>query len=245
DFIAACEDEGDEVRRAEAETAFLARFRDDAQGLLKLGEEAARTGRVETARRVEARCRESGRAEVDAGLVLMTALLVHGEPAGALALGEALAPRVAGTGERLQLILGGLRAVALYGLGRDAEAEPLVRRVCETRLLPGAVLVALAERLEGVRQHAQAQRVLRHAVEVDPLNQPSLVSWMRGLVADGQTEEALAQVDRLLAMRKPPADLLAELGRRLDSDLYLFLPGRERGRVAIAGWLRPRGLIER
>lgn len=244
DFIAACTDEGEEGRAAEAEAAFLARFRDDVPALLKLGEEAARTGRVEVAGAVEARCRELGQAEADAGVLRMNALLVHRDAAGAWALAQELAPRASGWGERPQLILGGLRAVALYGLGRDAEAEPLVRRVCESRLLPAGVLLALAERLESAGKPAEARRVLRHAVEVDPLNQPALARLMRGWVAEGETGEALAVVERLLAMRKPPADLVTELGRKLDSDLYLFLPGRERGLELIAGWLRTRVRVD-
>jgi len=64
---------------------------------------------------------------------------------------------------------------------------------------------------------------------------------MRGMLADGKTEEALERVERLLGMRKPPVELLARLARTLESDLYLFLPGRERGLGLMTEWLAERG----
>ena len=248
DFIAACGDEGDDVRREEAERAFLTRFAGEAEALLKLGEEAARAGRVEVAKAVEGRCRELGRGEADAGLLVVTALLARGDAAGAVGWSDELV-KGAGAGggggeawtERARLVLGGLRAVAFYATGREAEAEPLVRRVCDTRVLPATVLLALAERLEGAGRRVEAQRVLSHAVEVDPLNQATLAMLMRGMLADGKTEEALERVERLLGMRKPPAELLARLARTLESDLYLFLPGRERGLGMMTEWLAERG----
>ena len=98
-----------------------------------------------------------------------------------------------------------------------------------------------AEQSTLARELVEAQRVLSHAVEVDPLNQPTLAMLMRGMLADGKTEEALERVERLLGMRKPPAELLARLARTLESDLYLFLPGRERGLGMMTEWLAERG----
>jgi cytochrome c-type biogenesis protein CcmH/NrfG len=118
-----------------------------------------------------------------------------------------------------------LKAAALYGNGQEAEAEPLVRRLCETRLLPATMFTALAEQLEKAGQGLQARRVLRHAVDVDPLHQPALVMWVRRALAAGELGDAVELIERLLTMRKPPADLLAELERELRSDRYLMQPG--------------------
>jgi cytochrome c-type biogenesis protein CcmH/NrfG len=113
----------------------------------------------------------------------------------------------------------------------------LVRRLCETRLLPATLFTALAEQLEKAGQGAQARRVLRHAVEVDPLHQPALVMLLRSAVASQELGDTVPLIERLLTMRKPPADLLAGLERGLGSDRYLLLPGRVKVQEAIGGRL--------
>ncbi len=226
DYIAACGEEGDEVARTKAEEAFFERFGGDTNALLTLAEQAARAGRVETANRVVTRCHELGRSEADAVLVMLGAYLER--RAYREVIERETDPGLAVTKwpERQKLILGGLQAAALYGLKQEAEARPLVRRLCETRLLPAPVLAMLAAHLEKVGQREEACRVLRNAVEIDPLYQPALVLVLRKALADGQLDDSFGWIDRLVGMRKPPSDLLAGLARALNSDLYLYCPGR-------------------
>ena len=125
------------------------------------------------------------------------------------------------------------RVMPTFGLGRDSEADPLVRAVCETRLLPAQIFTALAVQLEKAGRAAQARRVVRHAMEVDPLNPAALVMVLRGDVADRELGGSLEWIERPAGMRKPSADLLAGLGKELESDRYLFLPKREEAQAAI------------
>jgi hypothetical protein len=142
--------------------------------------------------------------------------------------------------ERQRLVLGGLRAAALYGLKQDAEAEPLVRRLWESRALPAPVLAALALQVERVGHRLEARRILRQAVTIDPLNQPALVSLLRSSLVDNDLQEVSGWIERLLSMRNPPADLLVGLSRGLGSDKYLYLPERQRTQAAIAEFLQRR-----
>jgi tetratricopeptide (TPR) repeat protein len=234
DFIAACDAEGDMAARVAAEEAFWETFSDNVPALLKLAEPAARAGRVELVERVVARCRALGRDEADAEMLLLLARLERREYRQALSAVERLSVEAAKWPERQRLVMDGLKAAALYGNGQEAEAEPLVRRLCETRLLPATMFTALAEQLEKAGQGAQARRVLRHAVDVDPLHQPALVMWVRRALAAGELGDAVELIERLLTMRKPPADLLAELERELRSDRYLMQPGHVRVHGEIA-----------
>jgi tetratricopeptide (TPR) repeat protein len=226
DFIVACAEEGDEAARAKAEDVVLEKFADDVPALLKLGETAARTGRIEVVGRVVARCRALGRGQADAEMLRLLAHLERREYDAVLSAAAGLSAEAAKWPERQRLVMGGLKAAALYGRGEELEAEPWVRRLCETRLLPADLLTALAEQLEKAGQGKPASRVLRHAVGLDPLHQPALVMLLRVALNTGELGDHVGLIERLLTMRKPPEDLLAAIERALGSDRYLLLPGR-------------------
>lgn len=238
DFIKACGEEGDTARLVEAETAFYERFKDNTQALLMLSEAAAQAGRIEVTQRVAARCHELKRDENDAVLLVLRAKLEARAYQAVIEQCIDLGAVVLKWPERQRLVLGGLRAVALYGLKQEAEAEPLLRRLWETRVLPSQVLAALALQVERVGHGREARRILRQAVAVDPLNQSALVFLLRSSLADEELRDAPALIERLLSMRNPPEELLAGLSQRLGSDRYMFLPERMGIQVAIAEFLR-------
>jgi hypothetical protein len=240
DFIVACAEEGDDAKRAEAEQAYFERFGADTQALLRLGEYASRTGRVAVTGRIADRCRELGRNEPDAILLDLGAHLERRAYQEVVNRCIAVGAEGLKWPERQRLTLGALQAVALYGLGQGAEALPLVRRLYETRVVPSQVLTVVAVQLQKVGQDREARRVLRHAVEVDPLNQAGLVLLLRSILTERELDEAPVLVDRLLGMRQPPVDLLNDMAHTLDSDLYLFLPERERTLAKIKDFLRDR-----
>lgn len=239
DFVAACAAEGDTAAREAAEAAYWEKFTDDVPALLKLAEPAAREGRVEVVEKVAARCQVLGREVADAEMLLLLAHLERREYDAVLSATARLSAEAAKWPERQRLVMGGLKAAAYYGRGEEIEAEPLVKRLCETRLLPATLFTALAEQLEKAGQGTQARRVLRHAVEVDPLHQPALVMLLRSMLAAQELGDAVPLIERLLTMRKPPVDLLAGLERGLGSDRYLMLPGRVKVQEAIGRRLAP------
>jgi len=238
DFIKACGEEGDAARRQEAEAAFYERFQGNTQALLMLSEAAAQIGRLEVTQRVATRCRELKRDEIDAVLLVLRAQLETKDYKAVIEQCIDLGAVVLKWPERQRLVLGGLRAVALYGQNQEAEAEPLVRRLWETRVLPAQVLAALALQVERVGHGREARRMLRQAIAVDPLNQPALVALLRSSLKDDELQDAPALIEKLLIMRNPPAELLAELSQGLGSDRYMFLPERVGIQVAIGEYLR-------
>ncbi len=237
DFIAAAAAEGDLARVTETETDYLARFADDAPALLRLAETAARRGDPAAAERVLARCRELGEEIPSAELHVVEAELERRAYPAAL---DRIAPLVAADGpasawpEPQQLALAGARAVALYGTGQAMEAAPLVHRLRETRRLSPAVLTGLAGRIEALGHPAEARALLRHAVELDPLYQPALVSLLENALAADDLHGMPALIERLTTMRKPPVDLLEKLRAALQSDRHLFLPDRQKTLAALA-----------
>jgi Tfp pilus assembly protein PilF len=243
DFINACGQEGDTSRRDEAESAFCERFAGNTQALLALSEVAAQNGRLEVCQRVAARCQELKRDEIDAVLLVLRAQLETRAYPAVIAQCIDLGAALLKWPERQRLVLGGLRAAAHYGLKQEAEAEPLVRRLEESRALPASVLAALALQLDRVGQGEAARRVLQHAVELDRLNQPALVQLLKTSLSLDRLHGAPALIERLLAMRNPPADLLSALRQRLGSDRYIFLPERPQVQAEITAFLQRRKSI--
>jgi hypothetical protein len=238
DFIQACSEEGDGAQRQEAEVAFFERFKGTTQALLLLSESAAQNGRLEVCQRVAARCKELKSDENDAVLQVLRAQLEIKNYTAVIEQCIDLGAVVLKWPERQRLVLGGLRAVALYGLNQEAEAEPLVRRLWESRALPAPILAALALHVERGGHRAESRRILRQAIAVDPLHQPALVALLRSSLKDGELQDAPALIAKLLVMRNPPAELIAELNQALGSDRYMFLPERTGIQVAIGGYLR-------
>ncbi|MFH1500276.1 MAG: tetratricopeptide repeat protein [Verrucomicrobiota bacterium] len=225
DQIEACVRSGDEAARVRAEEEFLAVFAEDVPALVRLAERAAARGDADLVARVAARCRALGELPADVAFHWVTALLTKGAHAEADALAVRLAEEGgAGRAERERIILDGLRAVALYGARQPVAAEPLLRPLRETNRVPVPVLLMLAGHLERVGQPVEAERILAHGVELDPLNQPVLVAYLHRLLELGRVEEAAPLITRLLDMRNPPEELLADYSAEVASDRYLFWP---------------------
>jgi hypothetical protein len=127
--------------------------------------------------------------------------------------------------------------VALFGLGKEVEAEPELGRLLESRYLTAQSATALALRLQRTGQAESALKLLRRAVEVDALYQPALVALLRAEQPNRDLAELRPLVERLPSLRKPPADLLAELRATFESDRYLYLPKR----AELVAKLAPRG----
>ncbi len=236
DYIEACGAEQDETARASAERVFFERFANDTQAQLSLGERVAAEGRLETVNGVFARCCALGRDEVAVVFLLMEAQLVRGSYDAVLTTWFQSGARLSREKEPYPLMMDGLRAAALFGLGQDIEAEQLAGRLCLSWLLPVPTMLFLVEQWERVGRPEAADRLLRHAMEIDPLNRPAVLLALRLALKHGEMEKVPPLAVRLVAMRKPPFDMLDGVAKTLRSDLYLYLPGRLRAVAAIKNY---------
>lgn len=227
DFIQACDAEKDVVRRDGAEQDFLVHFGGDVSAMFKLGEYASRAGRVELAERVLQLCREQQKEPAAAALWVVAAEMAAGRLEAALQKADAFGAEKLGWNEMQRLYLDGLRTLILYGLGKEVEAAPGVGRLLDSRYLRANVATSFALKLQTLGQAEFALRLLRKAVEIDPLYQPALVALLREEVKAGRVADVLPLVERLPTMRKPPAELVATLRAMFESDRYLFLAQRE------------------
>ncbi|MCU0794295.1 MAG: hypothetical protein MUE42_15945, partial [Opitutaceae bacterium] len=89
-----------------------------------------------------------------------------------------------------------------------------------------ANLVSLASHVNRLGNAEIASNLLRRALELDALSQPALVALLRIKLDSDALDASLDWVRRLPQMRKPPAELMQEIVRKLESDRYLFLAER-------------------
>lgn len=237
DFIEVCHDAGDTQRRDAGEEEFFRRFAEDASALERLGEYAARFGRVALADRLLARCQLLGREVERVAISSVSARLEARDYGSALMKLDELSSGPLEWGESLKAVLLGFRTVALFGLGKALEAEPELGRLLESRVLTAQSANSFAFRLQKLGQPDAALKLLHRAVEIDPLYQPALVSLLRAELPARDLAELRPFVERLPTLRKPPADLLVQLRATFESDRYLYLPRR----AELVAKLAPRG----
>jgi len=237
EFLNNSQEQANLGRRDEAERDYITHFANNPEALAKLSEYAAKNGRAALSEEILSRCR-SLRKGVDASaLAVLSAYLEAGDFARALARANELGAEDLGWSESKRTILAGFRMVALFGLGKEVEAEPELGRLLESRYFTAQAATSLARGLTSMGQTESALKLLRHAVEVDVLYQPALVALLRAEQSARDMAELRPLVERLPTLRKPPADLLAQLRATFESDRYLYLPKR----AELVAKLAPRG----
>lgn len=237
DYIALCAEDGMTERRGEAEVEFFQRFSGNSQALLKLAQLAAQRGWVEQAGRVVTLCEGKPRElcaatllEIEAKLTAKAYVAAASQARDAAAAKWPWYPHERG-------LLAGLEGVALYGQGMDAEGLGTLNRLLASTTAQAQGLAVVGKRLQAMGKAEVAGRVLLRAVELDPLYQPALVELLRLELANQNLDQALAHIERLPLMRKPPGDLMREIIASLESDRYLFITGRKTAITALTNRL--------
>jgi len=219
--------EGD-VEREERETKrMLKQFRDDEEALQALANFAADTGNINLARRTYEEALES-EYSIDAfALLLIEAHLVDKDYEGALAFAEELLKERPDWLSDRWAIFSSLRAVASYGVERPDLGEIYLQDFLEDANNQPQTYLAVARRFQNIERPQQARKVLSAAYQIAPSNQKVLSELIRVDLQLGNTENLNKLLNRLLQMRRPETDLLAEAYRKLGSDLFIFTPDRE------------------
>jgi len=227
DYMQACAAEMDWERRDAAEREFIGRFQDDAAALARCLEYAAMAGRGGLANQVYGALERLGAANPVSDLARIRAFLEGKEYGQGMQLLEALEGRSASWEPGVKVSLGGLRALALKGLGKALEAAPVLDGLLESPYLTAPMASYLAQRLHKLGDVEAALRFYRKAVTLDPLYQLPLVELLRVESQRKDIAEERELIERLMTMRKPPRDLVNEIRLTLESDRYLFLAKRK------------------
>lgn len=213
--------------------AYFRDFADDLPALLLLGNFGTEHGDAALSLRVYRHLKSRNLDSDAVGLMVAEAHLVARDFRAAL---DFIIELGRTRPEWLQKYLGivnGLQAVACYGLGQREEGDLYLGHFLNQPNLRAEHLSAIANRLIAIDAKPQARRVLAQAVSLNPRNQAALARLIELDLERAPTQELVANLNRLLSMRRPPVALLQAARTRLASDRFLFVSGRDEVLAAV------------
>lgn len=208
-------------------TSLLANFDDNLSALLAIANFGTEIGDPSIPSRVARRLRETQRDADACILMVAEAHIVAKEYQAAL---DFLAEAGRTHPEWLKKFFGianGLQAVAAFGLGQAEEGELYLSHFLSLPNLRTEQLTAVANRLIEVDAKPQARRALLQAIALNERNQTALARLVEIDLDRAPTDELIANLNRLLEMRRPALSLLRKAQARLNSDRFLFVEGRD------------------
>ncbi len=208
-------------------------FPADRTALLALANFGTENGDSALALRIYRHLQEKNLEADTAGLMVIEAYIVAREYQAAL---DFIIQIGRNRPEWLQKFLGivnGLQAVACYGLNQNEDGNLYLNHFLTQPNVRAEHLTAISNRLIAIGAKDQARRVLAQAVATDLRNQAALTRLIELDLERSPTEELIANLRRLLTMRRPSPELLRTACTRLGSDRFLFVTGRDELLAAI------------
>ena len=229
---------GDTERENRETQRLLVQFRDDESALQSIANFAADTGNFQLARRTYEEALENEFAIDAFALLLIEAHLVDEDFEGALEFCEELLKESPDWLMQRWAVFNSLRAVASYAVDRPDLGDIYLQDFLKESGNAAETLLAVARRFRDVDRIPQARRVLMAAYENNPTNQKVLSELIRADLDLGNTENLNQLITKLLQMRRPQMDLIANAYRKLGSDRFIFTPGRETLLLQLSSVLR-------
>lgn len=164
---------------------------------------------------------------VESALRFAELLIMRGEFQQALDLLESVEEEQGELPENSAYFFHALRGIAWHGLGNREQRERALNRFLEAKTLRPEHFLAVSNRLMEVGANVSANRILEHALtRVYPNNRELLTQQLR-VHLKRPDEQLIANLEKLLQLRRLNRDLTEEAYRALIKDRFLFSPGRE------------------
>lgn len=218
---------GDLEREQRETQRMLQQFRNDEKALQALAQFAANTGNIQLTRRTYEEALENEFAIDAFALLLIEAHLASEDYHGALNFAEELLKERPEWLTRRWAIFSSLRAVASYAVRRPDLGEIYLQAFIDEAANEPQTYLAVARRFNKIDRDEQARKILMAAFQRTPSNQQVLSELIRVELQLGNTENLNRLLNRLLQMRRPQMDLLADAYRKLGSDRFIFTPNRD------------------
>jgi tetratricopeptide (TPR) repeat protein len=218
----------------------LQQFRNDEPALQSLANFAADTGNIDLARRTYEEALENEFSIGSFALLLIESHLVDKDYQGALDFSEELIKERPDWLTQSWPIFNSLRAVASYGVNRPDLGEIYIKDFIDGKNNQAQTYMAVSRRFTEIDRHQQARKILTVAYEKAPSNQKVLSELIRTELSLGNTKNLNRLLSRLLQMRRPDIDLLADAYTKLGSDRFIFTPDRQSLLLQLSAILRER-----
>lgn len=234
----------DDVENEKRETQRLLRqFREDEQALQALAKFAAETGNIELARRAYEEALENEFSIDTFALLLVEAHLADEDYRGALSFAEELLKERPDWLSNRWAIFNSLRSVASYGVNQPDLGEIYLQDFLDATNNPPDTFMAVANYFSSIERHAQAQKVLLSAYQLNPSSQKILSELIRLELELGYTENLNRLLPRLLQMRRPDENLILQAYEKLGSDRFIYTPNREGLLLELSALLRQKSQL--
>jgi len=225
--------------REQRETqSMLKQFRDDENALQSIANFAADTGNIDLARRTYEEALENEFAIDAFALLLVESHLVSKDYHGAISFSEELLKERPDWLTQRWALFNSLRAVASYGINRPDLGEIYLEHFISNANNAPETHLAVARRFSDTDRSSQARKILSTAYHQTPANQKILSELIRVELDLGNTENLNRLLTRLLQMRRPQMELIADAYNKLGSDRFLFTPSRETLLLRLSAILR-------
>lgn len=219
--------DGQEARvRLESE-AILREYGNDEQALLALANYGTEEGNVELVRRAYERALQNGFNVSPFSLLLVEAMLVGGDNAGAIEFIEEIVREQPDWLRQNMPIFDSLRAVAYFSAGNAELSQIYLNRFLSHKTTRVETLLAIAKRFNSLGGNDQARELLVRAYQQQPDNQAVLTALLNQEMSMGYSSRLNRYLTQLLDMRRPPRELLEQAYLQLGSDRFIFTPDRQ------------------
>ena len=230
--------DGDIEREKNEIERMFDQFGKDKAALLDFANFAAKTGKVDLAKRIQTIALEN-EFDIDKfTLLLLEAYIFSKDYTGAVNFSEDLIEKQPEWLTDQWPIFNGLRSVAAYNTGRPDLGEIYLQNFLEETNHTPQTYLSIANHFLTIGRVPQARKILTVAYQQIPKNQRILSELIKVELKLGNTEKLSELLTQLLKMRRPQISLLAEAYHELGSDRFIFTKNREILLLQISAILR-------
>ncbi len=206
---------------------FFNNYQNDNKSMLYLANFAADVGDLAFMRRIYDLALRKDFPIAPYCLLLLETTITHGDYKGAVLFVEDIIKTKPKWKERHEDVILCLRAVAYYAVGNSNMAEILIDEITKSKTIPVKVMIATARMFEKLGADDVSLRILDKAVSLYPKHQLALTRLIRAELKVGISTNLHTHVLKLLKMRRPPRELIADARVSICSDKFVFASERD------------------
>ena len=204
----------------------IKQYQNDNRSLLILANYAADTGDTDAMRRIYDIAIKSNYPPAPYCLLRLETILTNGDFKSATEFAEEILKSKPRWAKRYEDVISCLRAIAYYATGNVNMADILLSDVLKRGTASPKVQIATARRLSQMGAKMTALKLLENTVDRFPRHQLALTRLIQMEIELGNSTNLDKHIFRLLQMRRPPRELVAEARKNLASDRFIFTANR-------------------
>jgi len=205
---------------------FFNNYQDDNRSMLYLANFAADIGDLKFMRRIYDLALRKDFTIAPYCLLLLETTIIQGDYKAAVAFVEDIMKTKPKWKDRHEDVILCLRAVAYYAVGNSNMADILVNDILKRNTISAKVMIATARMFDKLNAHQISLQILDRACSLYPKHQLALTRLIQAELNVGISTNLHTNVSKLLKMRRPPRELIAEARVNICSDKFVFASER-------------------